>query len=398
MILFYLFIVALLALATGYALGILYARSRIERQTKEVKDEGEKLRMEVVALKTRLEAERDKNEQLREMEHETLRQEIKTMGEELARRQSDSLRATNREQMETLLGPLGKDIQAFKESFTVGRASMDVHIKTLMERTMEIGREANELTRALRSDSKKQGNWGEAILNNILEVSGLRKGHDFFVQGQETDEDGKRLIPDVVVYFPSDRKVIVDSKVSLTAFTNYVAADEPADQARYLKDHVLSVRKHVKELSEKKYDKVVSGAIGYVLLFIPNEAAYIAAVENDPSLATDAYARHVIILNPTNLLMALQLAYNLWQSEKQSQSVQEIYESADKLYTKFTIFARSFNQIGSSIKQLGDTFEKAEKQLCTGRGNIIRQLENWKEKGLNTKAEIPDSLLEEAGE
>ena len=273
---------------------------------------------------------------------------------------------------------------------------MDRYVRDLMEQTTAMGREAEELARALRSDSKKQGNWGEMILGNLLQASGLTEGRDYVVQAGTEDGEGRRLIPDVVVNLPGNRAVIVDSKVSLTAFTAYVAADDAEEQKRMLREHVASVRRHVKELSQKRYDKVVKNSIGYVLMFIPGEAPYVAAVSADERLTADAYAQRVILLNPTNLLMALQLAYNLWQSEMQSRSVGEIYTSAERLYKKFTLFAQNFVQIGRGIRQLSDVYERSEKQLTTGRGNIISQLEGWKKKGLTPPADIPDALMEAA--
>ena len=218
------------------------------------------------------------------------------------------------------------------------------------------------------------------------------------MQEQTRDEEGRALIPDVVVNLPGDRAVVIDSKVSLTAFAAYAAAGSEEESARCLREHVLSVRRHVKELSVKNYSKVVKNSIGYVLMFVPNEAAYIAAVNADPRLASDAYAQRIILLNPTNLLMALQLAYNLWQSELQSRSVYEIYRSADRLYRKFAGFAKNFEQVGKGIRQLNEVYEKAEKQLTTGRGNIVEQLEGWKKKGLDPSADIPESLLRSGDE
>lgn len=393
-------ILALCGLAALAAAGLTALRMN-RRTAEERKKAGEELaaaRNEAAVLRTRLEMEREKAEALRRNEQDLLRVEMKKMALDVAQAQSEALRSVNREQIGALLDPLGRELHLFKETVTAGNASLDTHIRHLMERTLEIGREANELTRALKSDSKKQGNWGEAVLANLFEASGLREGHDYDLQAAETDEEGRRLIPDAVVHFPGGRNVVIDSKVSLTAFAAYSAAVDEDERARHLRDHVLSVRRHVRELSDKSYDKVVPGAIGYVLMFIPNEAGYMAALEADPSLSTDAYARRVIVLNPTNLLTTLQLAYNLWQSEKQSQSVQEIYRSADKLYTKFVRFARTFEAVGTGIRQLADNYEKAEKQLCSGRGNVVSQLEQWRDKGMNTVASMPRSLLEKSGE
>ena len=198
-----------------------------------------------------------------------------------------------------------------------------------------------------------------------------------------------------MVHLPQSRNVIIDSKVSLKAFTEYVAADDALEQDRLMKEHLRSVRQHIKELADKNYSKLVKDSIGYVLMFIPGEAAYVAAVTADPTLPTEAYKQHVILINPTNLLMALQLAYNLWQSELQSRSVNEIYTSAEKLYKKFSTFAQNFVKIGNSIDQLHRTYDDAQRQLTTGRGNIISQLEGWRKKGLTPSTSLPDELTGE---
>ena len=305
-------------------------------------------------------------------------------------------RRLHREQLEGLLAPLGEDIDRFRRQYAAGTAATEQHIKDLMEQTAAVSREAAELAHALRSQSKLQGDWGEAVLSNLLEASGLTPGRDFVVQARSRDAEGRELIPDVVVHLPGGRAVVVDSKVSLTAFTAYAASEDADERHTQLRAHIDSVRRHVGELSAKQYDKRVEGAIGYVLMFIPSEAAYIAAVENDRLLATDAYRGHVILLNPTNLLMALQLAYNLWQAELQSQSVREIYESAEKLYNKFVGFARNFTKVGEGIRRLETTYDEAFRQLATGNGNIVRQLEGWKKKGFNPSVKIPEELLAEA--
>ncbi|MEG1580578.1 MAG: DNA recombination protein RmuC [Bacteroidaceae bacterium] len=381
-------IIAMITAIAGYFVGHYKVARRAEQ-------EQAILREKIIALQTRLDSERDAHEQAIKSERNLLHSEFRTMTQEFATKQSDALRATNREQIDTLLSPLTVDIRNFKASFAEGQTLMKHSIKDLLERTLDLGKEAAELTRALKADPKKQGNWGEAVLLNLLETSGLTEGRDFVVQEHETSSDGQTFIPDVVVHFPGKRSVIIDSKVSLTAFTNYMTAEKEVERVEWLKEHLLSVRKHVKELSDKDYASVVPNSIGYVLMFIPNEGSYITAVENDPQIVTEAYAHHIILLNPTNLLMALQLAYNLWQSEKQARNVQSIYEDADKLYTKFVRFAKTFTEIGTSIRKLDENFLKAEKQLSSGRGNVIRQLENWKEKGLHTSSSIPENLLEQ---
>lgn len=380
-----LLLTAFLSAVAGYAVGVLRTRSALSAEL-------EKARTAATVATTQLAAERAHTATALKAQAEALRSEFQNMATQLARTEGQALREEHLTRLKDLLMPLGRDIDNFRNQFVSGHAAMDRYIKDLVAQTTAVGHEANQLAAALKGNSKMQGNWGEAILNNLLEASGLTEGRDFLVQEHTKDENGRDLIPDVVVHLPGDRSVIIDSKVSLTAFTESTSTDDEAERLRLIREHVASVRRHIKELSVKNYDKAIKNSIGYVLMFIPNEAAYIAAVNAEPKLGTEAYAQRIILLNPTNLLMALQLAYNLWQSELQSRSVYEIYSSAEKLYKKFTGFAQNFVQIKKSIQQLSDTYEKAEKQLTSGRGNIITQLEGWKKKGVTLTADIPEAL------
>ena len=371
-------ICVVLAFAAGYALATL----RTQR--------------EAVQAKAQLEAERKHSDEGMRRQAAALRSEFKAMSVEMMRTQGDQLREQHLHSLEALLTPLGRNIEQFRTQFVTEHASLDRYISELVKQTSALGREADDLAKALKGNNKLQGNWGEAVLANLLATAGLTEGRDYTLQQQQNSEQGSRLIPDVVVHLPEHRNVIIDSKVSLKAYAEYVAADEAAVQEQKLKEHVRSVRQHIKELSAKNYAKTVPDSIGYVLMFIPGEAAYVAAVNADPQLPADAYAAHIILINPTNLLMALQLAYNLWQSELQSRSVQEIYSSAEKLYKKFSLFAQNFVKIGHSLSQLQRTYDEAHRQLAAGRGNIVSQLEGWKKKGLNPSAGLPDELTREA--
>lgn len=377
-------IIGLILAVVAFAAGYFLATIRTQR--------------EAISAKARLQAEQQHAEDNMKRQAQALRAEFKAISVEMMRTQGDALRQQHLNSLEQLLKPLGHDIEDFRTQFVKGHASLDGYIKALVEQTTSLGEEADALAKALKGNTKLQGNWGEAVLANLLSASGLTEGRDYTLQEHHADGRGSVAIPDVVVHLPQSRNLIIDSKVSLKAFTEYVATDDALEQDRLLKEHVRSVRQHVKELSVKNYNKIVPDSIGYVLMFIPGEAAYVAAVTADPTLPTEAYAQHVIIINPTNLLMALQLAYNLWQSELQSRSVNEIYTSAEKLYKKFSTFAQNFVKIGNSIDQLQRTYGDAQRQLATGRGNIVSQLEGWKKKGLNPSASLPDELTQDSGE
>ena len=321
-----------------------------------------------------------------------MREDLKSVAADMVQRESTDLRRLHRDTLLELLDPLDRDIKDFHERFITGNTELKANIQNLVEKTQSVGEQAEELTRALRGNSKVQGNWGEGILQNVLSASGLELGRDYECQVHLPDG----VVPDVIVHLPQERNLVVDSKVSLTAFVAYANADNEDERRRLLRQHLDSVRTHISELSAKHYEKRVAGAVGYVLMFIPHEAAYMAAVSADENLAAEAYKRHVIIVNPANLLMALQLAENLWQSDRQNRSVQEIYQSAERLYRKFVHFAENFRRIGQDIRHLQSTYDSALGQLAEGKGNIVHQLENWKQKGLSTSEEIPTELSEKS--
>ncbi len=264
-------------------------------------------------------------------------------------------------------------------------------VAALREETAKIGTDAANLTKALKGDTKLQGCWGEMVLEGLLERSGLRKGEEFLVQSNIKGETGNLLRPDVIVRLPGNRNIIVDSKVSLTAYSAAVSAEKEEDRNRHLKEHVQSLKKHVDELAGKNYDKAVDGAIGYVLMFVPIESCLIAAIENDPELYNYAYDKKIIIVSPTSLLMTLQIAYNLWQSDRQSKNVENVMNAAADLYDKTAVFQKTFMEIGDKIKTLSKVYETAQVQFCQGNGNIIRRVENLKSLGVTPHKQLRTS-------
>lgn len=374
MSIFFTLLIAILAAIIGFLLGSL----RSQR--------------EAIVARSQLEATQKYTEEMLRTQVATLRTEFKTISSDTMRIQGEALRNQHVHTLEELLKPLENDIDKFRTQYVAGNASLGGYIDKLVTQTATLGKEADNLAKALKSENKTQGNWGEVVLANLLSASGLTEGRDYSLQSRNINENGSVLIPDVIVHLPDNRNVIIDSKVSLKAYTDYVASDDTLTQDRLLKEHIRSVRQHVKELASKEYGKAVPHSIGYVLMFIPCEGAYVAAVNADNQLTINAYTQHVIIINPTNLLMALQLAYNLWQSELQSQSVREIFNSAERIYKKFCTFAQNFVKIGTSITKLQQTYNEAQAQLSEGKGNIVSQLENWRKKGLSSPISIPSEL------
>lgn len=351
----------------------------------------------------------EKMEALRqEMQRMTAEQQ-KAAAEQLAAKQS-ALQENNRLQMDELLKPIKEQFADFKKSVEDSKTQNEVNKKelqstfeatmklfqqeqqqavtSLKEQTSKIGSDAANLTKALKGDSKLQGDWGEMVLETILENSGLRKDEEFFIQENTKDENGKNFRPDVIVRFPEGRSVVIDSKVSLTAYTDALAVDNDADRDRLMKAHALSVRKHIDELAEKDYSKLVDDAIGFVLMFIPNETSYIAAMKQQPELSRYAYQKKIIIISPSNLLMALQLAYNLWQYDRQNKNVEKIVKTAADLYDKVAGFEDTFTSIGDVLSRLSTTYDKAKKQLYEGSGNVMRRVECLKSLGVTPKKQI----------
>ena len=351
----------------------------------------------------------EKMEALRqEMQRMTAEQQ-KAAAEQLAAKQS-ALQENNRLQMDELLKPIKEQFADFKKSVEDSKTQNEVNKKelqstfeatmklfqqeqqqavtSLKEQTSKIGSDAANLTKALKGDSKLQGDWGEMVLETILENSGLRKDEEFFIQENTKDENGKNFRPDVIVRFPEGRSLVIDSKVSLTAYTDALAADNDADRDRLMKAHALSVRKHIDELAEKDYSKLVDDAIGFVLMFIPNETSYIAAMKQQTELSRYAYQKKIIIISPSNLLMALQLAYNLWQYDRQNKNVEKIVKTAADLYDKVAGFEDTFTSIGDVLSRLSTTYDKAKKQLYEGSGNVMRRVESLKSLGVTPKKQI----------
>lgn len=364
------------------------------------------------AAKLRTESDRQWAQKLESLKQEMQRMTIeqqKVAAEQLAAKQS-ALQENNRLQMDELLKPIKEQFADFKKSVEESKTQNEVNKKELQntfeatmklfqqeqqqavlnlkEQTEKIGSDAANLTKALKGDSKMQGDWGEMVLETILENSGLRKDEEFFIQENTKDEEGKNYRPDVIVRFPEGRSVVIDSKVSLTAYSDALAAEDEAEQERLMKAHALSVRKHIDELAAKDYSKLVDDAIGFVLMFIPNETSYIAAMKQQPDLSRYAYQKKIIIISPSNLLMALQLAYNLWQYDRQNKNVEKIVKTAADLYDKVAGFEDTFMSVGDLITRLSGTFDKAKKQLYDGTGNVMRRVESLKGLGVTPKKQI----------
>ena len=360
---------------------------------------------------------RKESDQRWEQKLESLKKDMQnTAAKELAAKQEELQRA-NRTQMDDLLRPIKEQFTDFKRAVDESKMQNEVNktelqkafentmklfqqqqqqtVDSLKQQTERIGEDAANLSRALKGESKTQGDWGEMVLETLLENSGLQRDEEFFVQESVKSEEGATFRPDVVVRFPEGRSVVIDSKVSLTAYADAVATDDEHERDRLLSEHAKSVRRHVDELSAKSYDKLVEDAIGFVLMFVPNENSYIAAMKQQPDLSRYAYQKRIIIISPSNLLMALQLAYNLWQYDRQSKNVEKIVKTAADLYDKVAGFTETFTDLEGQLQRLARNFEQARGQLFDGKGNVLRRIDSLRALGVTPKKRIKG--LEEEG-
>ncbi|MBR2606476.1 MAG: DNA recombination protein RmuC [Bacteroidaceae bacterium] len=335
---------------------------------------------------------------------ENIKNQLAQITEKNLKERSEELKSTNIEQISHILNPMQEQMKRMEESVrnvssssAEHKASIEKTIEGLAQQTIKVGEQADELAKALKNNSKVQGDWGEQLLETILDNSGLRKGYEYTTQ--ENFKDGKKdLRPDVIIHCPGNRNIIIDSKVSLTAYVDYLASETKEEAERLSKANKDSVKKHIDELSAKNYTKLVENTISHVLMFIPNEGSYILALRNDPQLGQYAYKKGILLINPTNLMIALQLIYNIWQSEKQAKNVEKVIKESELLYEKFVNFSENWGKIKENLEDTLTLYDKADKQLYEGNGNIVRRLEKLKELGIIPKKNIPETMLTKAKE
>ena len=310
----------------------------------------------------------------------------------------------NKIQIGELLNPLRERIQSFEKKVEDSsqnslrwNATLKQQIEGLVDLNKKINQEAENLTRALKGDSKTQGNWGEFILESILEKSGLVKDREYFVQSSMTSEDGKRFQPDVLINLPDDKQLIIDAKVSLVAYERYVNEDDKEAKAAALKLHIQSIRRHMKQLSDKDYQKLEAiEGLDFVLLFIPIEPAFSLAVQNDQGLFNDAYSANIVVVSPTTLIATLRTIANIWKNEHQNQNALEIARQSGNLYDKFVGFSNDLLKIGKSMDSAKGSYEDAMNKLTSGSGNLIKRVESIKKLGAETSKALDTKLLDRA--
>ncbi|MBT8263618.1 MAG: DNA recombination protein RmuC [Bacteroidia bacterium] len=351
-----------------------------------------------------LEKENRKQQQEVEKLQEKFTKEFENLANKILDEKSSKFTRQNKENLELLLNPLQEKIKTFEKKVedtnkeSVGRHSeLKEQLKHLSELNRQISKEADNLTKALKGDSKMQGNWGELILTRILEKSGLEIGREYTIQDSHTDESGKRLQTDVLIHLPDGKKMIVDSKVSLVDFERFVSEEDEDKKQLHLKNHIASIRKHVDDLSGKKYHYLMDESPDTVFMFVPIEPAFAIAAANEPRIYEDAFNKQVVIVTPSTLLAALRLVDNLWQNDRQTQNALAIAKEAGALYDSFTNLTDELIKVGKQIGTVQGTYESAMKKL-TGRGNLIRRVENLKKLGAKASKHIDEKLLKRAEE
>ena len=361
------------------------------------------LRGELEAARERLSSQKEEITQLRE----TFQKEFSLVANKLLEENAQKFSLHSKENLSRLLEPLDKNLQSFRakveevyEKEAQQRFSLGERVKELTELNQQVSKEARNLTEALKSETKTQGRWGEMILESILEKSGLERGREYFMEHELRDDlgqhmlsaKGKKMRPDAVIKYPDNRSVIIDAKVSLTAFVRSVEAQEAETSKAELKNHLISIKQHINNLSTKGYD-AYDPALDFVMLFIPSEAAYIAAVKEDPDLWSYAYDRRILLLSPTNLITSLKLIVDLWKREYQNLNAKEIAAQGGKLYDKFVGFVANMEDVGKRLNQAQESFDKAQRQLISGNGNLVGQAQKLKDLGVTSRKEVPSHLL-----
>ena len=357
---------------------------------------------EMIGLEKRLLENKAELENLQEQ----FKKEFENLANKIFEEKSKKFTEQNKTQIDDLLKPLGEKIKDFEKKVTdvyndenKERATLKGEITKLFELNHLMAKEANNLTKALKGETKTQGNWGEFILETVLEKSGLRKDHEYRTQTSLTGEEGNRLQPDVIINLPDEKHLIIDSKVSLIGYERFISSETEEEKMLALKEHVSSLRKHIKDLSEKNYQKLYQiNSLDFVLLFMPIEPAFAAAIMADNELFNDAIAKNIVIVSPSTLLATLRTIASIWRQENQNKNAQEIARLGGNMIDKLTSFIEDLIDVGKKMDAAKFTYEEAMKKLHSGRGNVITTAEKMKLLGAKADKSIPQTLVERAAE
>ena len=389
-------------------------KSNIEVRLTQKNNEVEEIRREKEFLNIELAR---KNEELKNLQlklndnkeeveklQDKFTKEFENLANKILDEKSTKFTAQNKENIQNILNPLQEKIKTFekkvddsqKESISM-HSALKEQLLGLKELNSQMSKETINLTKALKGDSKIQGNWGELVLERVLEKSGLEKDREYYVQQSFTNDEGARVLPDVVIHLPDNKKMIVDSKVSLTAYEQFVNTDDEQEKERYLKEHLNSLKRHVEQLSEKKYEDLYKIASpDFVLLFVPIEPAFAVALNFDNTLYNKAFEKNIVIVTPTTLLATLRTIDTMWNNEKQQRNAIEIARQAGALYDKFDGLLKDLIGIGKKIDASKADYNLAMNKLVDGRGNLITSVEKLKKMGAKAKKSLPQNIIERA--
>ena len=337
---------------------------------------------------------------------EKFKNDFEVLANKILEDKSNKFTEQNKENLKTILSPLQEKIKTFEDKVEkTHKESIDYHaalrqqILGLKELNQQMSKDTLNLTKALKGDSKLQGNWGELVLERVLEKSGLEKDREYFIKQSFTNDEGKRVLPDVVIHLPDNKKMIVDSKVSLTAYEQYVNEDDESLKEQYLKNHVVSLKRHIEQLSEKKYEDIYKiESPDFVLLFIPIEPAFAIALNADDQLYNKAFEKNIVIVTPTTLLATLRTIDSMWNNEKQQRNALEIARQAGALYDKFQGLLSDLIGIGKRIDDSKKEYSNAMNKLFEGRGNLITSVEKLKKMGAKAKKSLPQNIIDRAND
>ena len=409
-----LLIFACIVFSAAIFFGLSYQRVQsenlsIKAQVSELQSQTQLLSNQLTKALAELDSEKrislEKLEQFNESKIQ-LTDHFKTLAQEILEEKSQRFATQNQQNLDLLLKPLQEKISDFRKRVddvyseeTKERASLQTEIHNLTALNLKMSQDANALTKALRGDSKAQGNWGELVLETILENCGLRKGHEFDVQDTQRNDDGNLVYPDVVIHLPDSKHVVIDSKVSISAYTRSVQTDDPDQQALELTAHVNSIRSHMSGLSAKNYQDLYGlGAIDFVLMFIPIEPAFLAAISHQSGLFQEALQKNIVLVCPSTLHATMRTIAHVWRQEHQNRNAQEIARQCAALYDKFVGFVSDLDNVGDKISQTQKSFDEAYKKLSTGNGNLVRTAQKVRELGVKPNKSLPTPLIEKSEE
>ncbi|WP_106792979.1 DNA recombination protein RmuC [Aquimarina sp. Aq78] len=391
-------------------------KNNTEKQLSELIKEREEIRREKDFLNTELTRRNAEYENLQlknasqkeevEKLQEKFTKEFENLANKILEEKSNKFTEQNKENIKNILNPLQEKINTFEKKVEqTHKESIDYHaalrqqIVGLKDLNEQMSKEATNLTKALKGDSKMQGNWGELVLERVLEKSGLEKDREYFVQQSFTLDDGQRVMPDVVIYLPDSKKMIIDSKVALTAYERYINEENEDLRATHLKEHITSLKRHVDQLSEKNYQDLYDiESPDFILMFVPIEPAFAIAINQDSKLYNQAFEKNIVIVTPSTLLATLRTIDTMWNNEKQQRNAIEIARQAGALYDKFEGLVKDLTGVGKKIDDAKKDYSAAMNKLVEGRGNLITSVEKLKKMGAKAKKSLPEAVIKRATE